>query len=105
MIVEERMRTYTNSLDMGNTSFLEELERKALLDRVPIIRKEMQSFLKMFLAATRPQTILEVGTAVGFSTLLMCEYGPADLKGRKGIPDQPAYRGCHRDPWKAGWNL
>ena len=80
MIVEERMRTYINSLDMGNTSFLEELERKALLDRVPIIRKEMQSFLKMFLAATRPQTILEVGTAVGFSTLLMCEYGPADLK-------------------------
>ena len=79
MIVEERMRTYINSLDMGNTSFLEELERKALLDRVPIIRKEMQSFLKMFLAATRPQTILEVGTAVGFSTLLMCEYGPADL--------------------------
>ena len=61
-------------------SFLEELERKALLDRVPIIRKEMQSFLKMFLAATRPQTILEVGTAVGFSTILMCEYGPADLK-------------------------
>ena len=44
MIVEERMRTYINSLDMGNTSFLEELERKALLDRVPIIRKEMQSF-------------------------------------------------------------
>ena len=80
MIVEERMRTYINSLDMGNTSFLEELERKALLDRVPIIRKEMQSFLKMFLAATRPQTILEVGTAVGFSTILMCEYGPADLK-------------------------
>ena len=78
MIVEERMRTYINSLDMGNTSFLEELERKALLDRVPIIRKEMQSFLKMFLAATRPQTILEVGTAVGFSTILMCEYGPED---------------------------
>ncbi len=59
MIVEERMRTYINSLDMGNTSFLEELERKALVGRVPIIRKEMQSFLKMFLAATRPMKILE----------------------------------------------
>ena len=40
----------------------------------------MQSFLKMFLAATRPMKILEVGTAVGFSTLLMCEYGPENLK-------------------------
>ena len=75
MIVEERMRTYINSLDMGNTPFLEELEKEALAGRVPIIRKEMQSFLKMFLAATRPMKILEVGTAVGFSTLLMCEYG------------------------------
>lgn len=80
MIVEERMRTYINSLDMGNTPFLEELEKEALAGRVPIIRKEMQSFLKMFLAATRPMKILEVGTAVGFSTLLMCEYGPENLK-------------------------
>ena len=80
MIVEERMKTYINSLDMGNTPFLEELERQALEDRVPIIRKEMQSFLKMMLTATKPASILEVGTAVGFSTLLMCEYGRPDLK-------------------------
>ena len=79
MIVEERMRTYINSLDMGNTPFLEKLEKEALDGRVPIIRKEMQSFLKMMLAAIRPGKILEVGTAVGFSTLLMCEYGSADV--------------------------
>ena len=79
MIVEERMRTYINSLDMGNTPFLENLEKEALEGRVPIIRKEMQSFLKMMLAAIRPGKILEVGTAVGFSTLLMCEYGSADV--------------------------
>ena len=46
MIVEERMRTYINSLDMGNTPFLENLEQEALESRVPIIRKEMQSFLR-----------------------------------------------------------
>ena len=80
MIVEERMRTYINSLDMGNTPFLENLEQEALESRVPIIRKEMQSFLKMMLAANQPASILEVGTAVCFSTLLMCEYGRADLK-------------------------
>ena len=80
MIVDERMRTYINSLDMGNTPFLEELEQTALRDRVPIIRREMQSFIKMFLALNQPKRILEVGTAVGFSTLLMCEYGPEDLQ-------------------------
>ena len=80
MIVEERMRTYINSLDMGNTPFLEELEQSALADRVPIIRREMQSFIKVLLAIHKPKRILEVGTAVGFSTLLMCEYGPKDLE-------------------------
>ena len=37
MIVEERMRTYINSLDTGNTPFLEELERYALENEVPIL--------------------------------------------------------------------
>ena len=37
MIVEERMRTYINSLDMGNTPFLEELEKEALAGRVPTV--------------------------------------------------------------------
>ena len=80
MIVEERMKTYINSLDMGNTPFLQELESRALADRVPIIRRDMQSFMRMLLAVKQPKRILEVGTAVGFSTLLMCEYGPKDLK-------------------------
>ena len=75
MIVEERMRTFINSLDSGNTPFLEELEQEALAASVPIIRREMQSFIKVLLAVKKPGQILEVGTAVGFSTLLMCEYG------------------------------
>lgn len=79
MIVEERMRTYINSLDTGNTPFLEELERYALENEVPIIRREMQSFMKVLLAVKRPLQVLEVGTAVGFSTLLMCEYGQPDM--------------------------
>ena len=80
MIVDERMRTFINSLDTGNTPFLEELEQYALKERVPVIRREMQSFIKMLLALQRPKRILEVGTAIGFSTLLMCEYGPADVQ-------------------------
>ena len=80
VIVEERMQTYINSLDMGNTPFLQELETKALADRVPIIRRDMQSFMRMLLALKQPKRILEVGTAVGFSTLLMCEYGPEDME-------------------------
>ena len=79
MIVEERLLTYSNSLDCGNTSFLDALEKEALDNYVPIIRKDMQSFLKVMLAIKQPGRVLEVGTAVGFSTLLLSEYGPADM--------------------------
>ena len=76
MIVDERLVTYINSLDTGNTAMLDQIEREATADYVPIIRKEMQSFLKLLLAMKKPARILEVGTAVGFSAILMAEYDP-----------------------------
>ena len=76
MIVEERLVTYINSLDRGNTELLDAIEAEAVRDYVPIIRKEMQSFLKMMLQLQQPRRILEVGTAVGFSAILMAEYNP-----------------------------
>ena len=75
MIVNERITAYINSLDMGSTELLNQIEEEALRDHVPVIRREMQSFLKTLLAAKQPKAILEVGTAIGFSALLMCEYG------------------------------
>ena len=80
MIVDERLVTYINSLDRGNTKILDEIEREAIDTYVPIIRKEMQSFLRLLLAMQKPMRILEVGTAVGFSAILMAEYGPKDCK-------------------------
>ena len=76
MIVDERLVTYINSLDTGNTAMLDQIEREATANYVPIIRKEMQSFLKFLLAMKKPARILEVGTAVGFSAILMAEYDP-----------------------------
>ena len=76
MVVDERLVTYINSLDRGNTAILDTIEREALDSYVPIIRKEMQSFLKLLLAMQKPKRILEVGTAVGFSAILMAEYNP-----------------------------
>lgn len=80
MITEERISTFISSFDTGNTPFLEELEQYAKKTDVPIIRPQVQNLLKLLLAMKEPKTILEVGTAIGFSALLMSEYGP---------------RGCH----------
>lgn len=76
MIVDERLVTYINSLDTGNTEILDRIEKEAIETYVPIIRKEMQQYLKLLLSIKKPEKILEVGTAVGFSALLMAEYNP-----------------------------
>lgn len=78
MIVDERMRTFIHSLETENSEILETIEKEALDTYVPIIRKEMQSFLKVLLAIKKPKRILEVGTAVGFSAILMSEYAPEE---------------------------
>lgn len=78
MIVDKRMSDFIDLMDRGNTPFLDEIERYAKETDVPIIRKSMQSLLKFLLAYEKPKSILEVGTAIGFSSLLMSEYAPAD---------------------------
>lgn len=76
MIVDERLITYLNSLDSGNPPYLEQLEQTARETYVPVIRKETQSLLKVLVTLKRPGSILEIGTAIGFSALLMSEYAP-----------------------------
>lgn len=80
MIVDERIVTFINSLDTRNSELLETIESEARAADVPIIRREMQSFLKVLLMLKKPARVLEVGTAVGFSALLMSEYVPEESR-------------------------
>ena len=80
MIVDERMVTFIHSLETENSEILETIEQEALDTFVPIIRNEMQSFLKVLLSIQKPLKILEVGTAVGFSAILMSEYVPEECQ-------------------------
>lgn len=80
MIVDERIVTFINSLDTRNSELLETIEGEARAADVPIIRREMQSFLKVLLMLKKPERVLEVGTAVGFSALLMSEYVPDECR-------------------------
>lgn len=73
MIVDERMRSFINSYASPNSAKLDELEKFSIETNVPIIRKEMQTLIKFLLAMKKPLNILEVGTAIGFSAILMAE--------------------------------
>ena len=73
MIVNERIVSYIHSLEKTNSEVLEKIEEQAHIDNVPIIRKEMESFLRVMLYIKKPKRILELGTAVGYSAILMSE--------------------------------
>ncbi len=77
-IVDEHITAYINSLELELPHYLKTLEKEALENAVPIIRKEAQAVLKFFLAMKQPKQILEVGTAVGFSCSLLSEFMPED---------------------------
>ena len=100
MIVNERVSCYIASLTTYNSDFLEELRERALEDKVPIIKRETESFLKTLLLLKKPKKILEVGTAVAYSSLVMAEvlegktristienYEKRVLEARKNIAD------------------
>ena len=80
MIVNERVVAYINSLDCGNSDICNIIEKEAIADEVPIIRKEMGNLLKVLLQLVQPERILEVGTAVGYSSILMSENMPQNCK-------------------------
>lgn len=80
MIVDERMVTFMNSLELPEDPLLEAIESEALESFVPIIRTETKSLLKVLLTLAKPMRILEVGTAVGYSALVMQTYGPENCK-------------------------
>ncbi len=76
MIVSERYLTYLASLEQEEIPVLAEIEKEAIESFVPIIRKDTQHFMKLLMQMLQPEKILEVGTAVGFSALLMSYANP-----------------------------
>ena len=93
MIVDNRITEYLHSLETSMGELLDTIEKKAIEDGVPIIRSETAALLRSLTAALRPENILEIGTAVGYSALQMCQVMPANChittieKYEKRIPE------------------
>lgn len=75
-MANDRMMTFIHSFDRGKPHYLEELEQYSIETGVPIIRPQMQNLLRLLITWAKPNRILEVGAAIGFSALFMSEYAP-----------------------------
>jgi predicted O-methyltransferase YrrM len=70
------LNSFTTETTDGTNKILNEIEQEARKDAIPVIRRETQSLLKLLLAMKQPERILEIGTAVGFSSIFMSVYNP-----------------------------
>ena len=93
MIVDNRITEYLHSLEKSRGELLDTIEKKAVEEGVPIIRSETAALLRSLTAALRPENILEIGTAVGYSALQMSQVMPLNChittieKYEKRIPE------------------
>lgn len=72
-INEEYIDKYIRSILPKNNEYLTKMEIYAAENHVPIIEPEVGQLLKVLLKSRKPKNILEVGTAIGYSSLLMAE--------------------------------
>lgn len=70
-ITYDYMEQYIRELIPQNEGILKELEDYAKGNGVPIIQKETAKFLEFMISTKAPKTILELGTAIGYSAILM----------------------------------
>ena len=73
-----RIGVFAESLHAEETPALRELERKALGDGIPIIRPHTRGLIQCILEMKAPERILELGTATGYSALVMYTYAPSE---------------------------
>ena len=76
MITDERMTSYLHSIYREDAELIQTIEREAKGQEVPIVRAETKELLKVLILNQKPMKILEVGTAIGFSAIYMCQYLP-----------------------------
>ena len=72
-ITYDYMENYIRSLVPERSGTLKEIEDFALENKVPIVQKETGIFLEFITRKKKPKRILELGTAIGFSAILMYE--------------------------------
>ncbi len=78
LLVNNHITDYISSLQPDLPEYLENLYQRARADLVPVIRREAQAFIRFVCIDRQPLKVLEIGTAIGFSSCLTAEFLPAN---------------------------
>ncbi len=73
----DRMEVFLEKYREVLPEYIRELERHAVQNEVPIIRRGTRDVLRFLLRTVGPAEVLEVGAAIGYSALCMKEFLPA----------------------------
>lgn len=76
-VVKEEIVDFMRTKQTQHTGFLKELEEFARQENIPVIPQETVAFFRLLMQVLQPERILEVGTAIGYSALLMAENSPS----------------------------
>ena len=75
-VVKEDVLSFMRENQLQTTGFLKELEEFAQQENIPIMPRETVAYFRLLLQSLQPESILEIGTAIGFSALLMADNAP-----------------------------
>ena len=102
-ILSEHVDRYLQNVRPDRSPLMAEMEKFAETDHVPIVHWETGRFLATLVRATDPALVLEVGTAIGYSTLHMAQElgrGKIVTLGARSRPHPPGDRlpgACRRE--------
>lgn len=75
-VVKEEIVEFLRQRQKQVTGSLKELENFARKENIPIIPHETVTYFRFLMETIQPKNILEIGTAIGFSALLMAQHAP-----------------------------
>lgn len=70
-VEHEYIKEYIKSLMCDHQGILGEMEEYALKNSIPIVQRETAGFLELMINVKKPLRVLELGTAIGYSAILM----------------------------------
>jgi predicted O-methyltransferase YrrM len=78
MIVTDAVRSYLTGLRLPPDVVLTEMEAHAARERIPVVEPPTGALLHLLVRATGARRVVEIGTAIGVSTLYLARALPAD---------------------------